>query len=116
MDIGPPAGNLEVTTNVGTTDITLELASDQAESFLASCLPNRSSYHATNIMIVTSLVHTNVLQGPTNYTLLVTGLQEYTHYTCSITPRNIFGEGPTANISMLTNPAGIGTPKVTDKL
>ena len=104
-----------------TTEVTLEWmmtitlsGGDMPESFIASCFPEPSPYDALHNTSVTSPIHE--WQDNTNYTLLVTGLQEYTHYTCSITPRNIFGEGPAANISILTNPAGIETPKVTDKL
>jgi len=106
--IGPPdaePANLRVV-DVGVTEVTLQwIVTDGPDSFLVNC----SSEHpyTTNI---TSLLHSEDLENdtmtPSNHTLLVTGLQEYTPYTCSITPRNIFGEGPTANISILTNPAG----------
>ncbi len=106
MISGVPAAPSNLTvTDVSTTEATLQWThisiSDKPESFLANCL----SASNTN---VTSLVYTEELANTTNYTHLLTGLEEYTNYTCFVTPRNIFGEGPTSDtITLMTTTAGI---------
>ncbi len=94
----PAAPSNLIVTDVSTTEATLQWThisiSDKPDSFLANCL-------SVSNTIVTSLVYTEGL----------TGLEEYTNYTCFVTPRNIFGEGPTSEtITLMTTTAGIHKP------
>ena len=99
-------------TDVGDTHATLEwtlnyTSSDKPESFVVTCVPDEASPHTTTINVTVQLEelaeYTNTTQQ-TNFTYQITGLQEYTDYTCFLTARNIFGDGPLSDaISVMTN-------------
>ena len=98
-------------TDVGDTHATLEwtlnTTSDKPESFVATCVPDA---HTTTINVTVQLEelteYTNTTQQ-TNFTYQITGLQEYTDYTCFLTARNIFGDGPLSDvINVITHSAG----------
>jgi hypothetical protein len=95
---------------VGTTEVTLEWvyngSRNQPNSFRVNCLP--SSHPAINVSrIITVLEEVDNTTTISNFTDSITGLEEYTNYTCSITARNIFGDGPNSDvIDIMTNPAG----------
>ena len=103
-------------TDVGETNVTLEWTlnyspSDKPESFVVTCVPDEASPHTTTINVTVQLEelaeYTNTTQQ-TNFTYQITGLQEYTDYTCFLTARNIFGNGPPSDvICVMTNSAGI---------
>ena len=98
-------------TDVGDTHATLEWTlntpSDKPESFVVTCVPDEASPHTTTINVTVQLEelaeYTNTTQQ-TNFTYQITGLQENTDYTCFITARNIYGDGPPSDaISVMTN-------------
>ena len=104
-------------TDVGDTHATLEwtlnyyTSSDKSESFVVTCVPDEASPHTTTMNETVQLEelaeYTNTTQQ-TNFTYQITGLQEYTDYTCFLTARNIFGDGPPSDaISVVTDSAGI---------
>ena len=102
-------------TDVGDTHATLEWTlntpNDKPESFVVTCVPDEASPHTTTINVTVQLEelaeYTNTTQQ-TNFTYQITGLQEYTDYTCFLTARNIFGDGPPSDaINVMTDSAGI---------
>ena len=104
-------------TDVGDTHATLEWTlntpSDKPESFVVTCVPDEASPHTNTINVTVQLEelaeYTNTTQQ-TNFTYQITGLQEYTDYTCFLTARNIFGDGPPSDaINFMTHAAGIIT-------
>ena len=101
-------------TDVGETHATLEWTlyytpSDKPESFVVTCVPDEASPHTTTINVTVQeelAEYTNTTQQ-TNFTYQITGLQEYTNYTCFLTAGNIFGDGPPSDaISVVTDSAG----------
>ena len=100
-------------TDVGETHATLEwtlnTTSDKPESFGVTCVPDEASPHTTTINVTVQLEelteYTNTTQQ-TNFTYQITGLQEYTDYTCFLIARNIFGPSSDA-INVTTTSAGI---------
>ena len=93
-------------TYMGTTEASLEWAiyngtNNHPSSFRVNCQPTPSVSDIIDIIALSD--HLNV----TSFTHLLTGLEEYTNYTCSIIARNIFGDGPTSNTTDLTQPPGI---------
>ena len=100
----PVAPSLDLTEFVRHSDFiiewTLRTANNKAESFLVTCA---SPYTLINISY-----SINLTRERTCFIYQITGLQEYTNYTCSITARNIFGAGPPSHaISVMTKSAGI---------
>ena len=102
-------------TDAGDTHATLEwtlnTTSDKPETFVVTCVPDEASPHTNTINVTVQLEelaeYTNTTQQ-TNFTYQITGLQEYTSYTCFLTARNIFGDGPSSHaINVTTTSAGI---------
>ena len=102
-------------TDVGDTHATLEWTlntrNDKPESFVVTCVPDEASPHTTTLNVTVQLEelaeYTSTTQQ-TNFTFQITGLQQSTDYTCFLTERNIFGNGPSSDsINVTTTSAGI---------
>ena len=90
---------------------TLNTPNDKPESFVVTCVPDEASPHTTTINVTVQLEklaeYTSTTQQ-TNFTFQITGLQQSTDYTCFLTARNIFGDGPSSDsINVTTTSAGI---------
>ena len=90
-------------TDIGATEVSLEWTkhrspSNNPSSFRFNCVQVSPAASVSNTSHIITLSeeqadYTNVI----NFTYLVTGLEEYTNYTCSIIARNVFGDGSSSN-------------------
>ncbi len=105
-----------VTIEVGATEVTLGWAHNSdyvADSFAIHCTQSISStvnVDLVNSTVIVDLETIRTLDSETNISFAypITGLEEYTSYTCTVTARNIFGWSPTSEtIDIKTSAAGI---------
>ena len=95
------APSLSLTEFVGHSDFVIEWTfydeitdNNKADSFLIT--------YASSNTVINVTYNRNFTRERVYFVYQITGLQENTDYTCFLTARNIFGDGPSSNIINVT--------------
>ena len=108
----PDAASDLLIVEVGATNVTLgwtHNSSHAAESFTINCTALTPTANTISTVIhnpTPTMENTNTIDNNT-FVYFIAGLEAHSNYTCTITASNVFGRGPTSEITIRTNQTGI---------